>query len=424
MHPHYIDCYYAQTANPAPDRPALTGDIETDVCVIGGGLAGLNAALGLLERGRQAIVIEAERIAWGASGRNGGFVGPGYPADHDKVIKRIGPDQVRNLLALTNDAVDLIRRRITENQIACSPIASGMLRAWWTDNADEPRRVQADLIEKLGFDIEFWPREKLRDMLVTKRYFDALYFPRNFHFHPLNYALGIADMIERKGGKVYEGTRALRLESNGAAKIIQTPGGRITAGTVVVACGGYIDGLHRKLSGALQAIATYVMVTEPLGDRLRTAIRGNHSVIDSRFDFDYYRPLLDTRILWGGGITIRRSDPPDLRQMMLKKLLTVYPQLEGVRVESAWSGLMGYPKHSMPQLGEVSPGVWYAMGFGGHGMGTTTMSGELVASAIAQGDDRYKVFAPFGLAWTGGKLGLAVVEMIYRYYRFRDWLKT
>ena len=109
---------------------------------------------------------------------------------------------------------------------------------------------------------------------------------------------------------------------------------------------------------------------------------------------------------------------------MLKKLLTVYPQLEGVRVETAWTGLMGYSKHKMPQLGEVSPGVWYAMGFGGHGMGTTTVTGELVAAAIAEGDDRYKLFAPFGLDWTGGAVGLLVVEMIYRYYRFRDWLKS
>ena len=424
MHSRYIDCYYAQTANPAPERATLSGDIETDVCIIGGGLAGLNTALGLLERGRQAVVVEAERIAWGASGRNGGFVGRGFPANHETVIKRIGLDQVRKLQSLTVEAVDLIRRRITENQIACSPIASGMLRAWWTDNADETRRVRDDLNERLGFAIEFWPRERLRELLVTKRYFDGLYFPGNFHFHPLNYALGIADLIERKGGKVFEETCALRLELDGPVKTIHTPAGRIKAGTVVVACGGYIDGLHRKLASALQAVATYVMVTEPLGDRLRTAIRGNHSVIDSRFDFDYYRPLLDTRIMWGGGITIRRSDPPNLRQVMLKKLLTVYPQLEGVRVEGAWSGLMGYPRHSMPQLGEVSPGVWYAMGFGGHGMGTTTMSGELVAAAIAEGDDRYKMFAPFGLDWTGGLLGLGMVELIYHYYRFRDWLRS
>ena len=424
MNSRYIDCYYAQTANPAPERPKLSGDIEADVCVIGGGLAGLNAALGLLERGRSAIVVEAERIAWGASGRNGGFVGRGFAAGPDSVIKQVGVEQARKLQALTVEAVDLIRRRITENQIACSPVASGMIRAWWTDNAGETRRAGDDLNRKLGIEVEFWPRERLRETLVSKRYFDALYYPQNFHFHPLNYALGIAGMIERKGGRIFESSRVTRLDLGGPVKTVHTAGGRIKAGAVVVACGGYIEGLHRKLAGALQSVATYVMVTEPLGDRLRTAIRGNQSVIDSRFDFDYYRPLLDTRIMWGGGITIRRSDPPDLRQMMLRKLLTVYPQLEGVRVESAWTGLMGYPKHAMPQIGEVSPGVWYTMGFGGHGMGTTTLTGELVAAAIAGNDDRYKLFAPFGLAWTGGAAGLLMVEMIYRYYRFRDWLKT
>jgi gamma-glutamylputrescine oxidase len=424
MHSRYIDYYYAQTANPAPERAALQGDIETEVCVIGGGLAGLNAALGLLERGRSAVVVEAERIAWGASGRNGGFVGRGYAGGPEALIKRVGAAQARKLLDLTVEAVDLIRRRITENQIACSPVASGMLRAWWTDNADEARRASEHVQETLGIGVEFWPREKLRETLVSKRYFDALYYPNNFHFHPLNYALGIAGMIENKGGRIFESSRVTRLELDGPVKFVHSAGGRIKAGKVIVACGGYIDGLHRKLSGALRPVATYVMVTEPLGDRLRTAIRGNHSVIDSRYDFDYYRPLLDTRIMWGGGITIRRSDPPNLRQMMLKKLLTVYPQLEGVRVESAWTGLMGYPRHKMPQIGEVSPGVWYTMGFGGHGMGTTTVTGELVAAAIAEGDDRYKMFAPFGLDWTGGVLGLGVVELIYRYYRFRDWLRS
>jgi glycine/D-amino acid oxidase-like deaminating enzyme len=165
------------------------------------------------------------------------------------------------------------------------------------------------------------------------------------------------------------------------------------------------------------------MATEPLGERLKEAIRGPYSVIDSRFDCDYYRPLADTRILWGGGITIRRSDPAQLSAVMLRKLLTVYPQLAGVRVECAWSGLMGYPRHRMVQIGEVSPGVWYGMGFGGHGMGTTTMAGELVAAAIAEGDERYKLFAPFGLDWTGGPVGLVAVEAVYRWYRFRDWLK-
>jgi gamma-glutamylputrescine oxidase len=419
----HIDSYYARTANPAPARPALTGEIETDVCVVGGGLAGLSTALSLAERGTSVAVVEARRIAWGASGRNGGFVGPGYPADVDRVVRRVGLPHARKLYALTLDAVALVRRRIERYRIACDPTYSGMLRAWWTDDADAPKRERDYLRETLGIELEFWPRERLRETLVTQRYHDALLYPRTFHFHPLNYALGVAEAIEAKGGRVFEDSPVTQLQAEAAQKAVATAHGRIKARRIVMACGGYIDGLHRKLSGAIRPIATWVMVTEPLGDRLKEAMRGPHCVIDSRFDFDYYRPLPDTRILWGGGITIRRSDPARLRAVMLRKLLTVYPQLQGVRVETAWSGLMGYPRHSMVQVGEVSPGLWYAMGFGGHGMGTTTMAGELVAAAIAEGDDRYKLFAPFGLAWTGGPFGLAAVEATYRWYRFRDWLR-
>jgi len=423
MTTNHIDSYYARTANPAPARPPLDREIETDVCVVGGGLAGLSTALSLVERGKSVVVLEARRVAWGASGRNGGFVGAGYAADVDRVIKRTGLEQARRLYGFTREAVALIQERIRRYAIACEPVQAGMLRAWWTDDADEPRRVRDHLNETLGVELEFWPRERVREVLVTRRYHDALLYPKSFHFHPLNYALGVAAAVEANGGRVYESSEVTGLEGNGAEKRVRTARGAVRARSIVMACGGYIDGLHPKISAAIRPIATWVMVTEPLGERLTEAMRGPYSVIDSRFDFDYYRPLPDSRILWGGGITIRKSDPAALGAIMLRKLLTVYPQLRGVRVETAWSGLMGYPRHSMVQIGEVSPGVWYAMGFGGHGMGTTTMAGELVASAIAEGDTRYKLFAPFGLDWTGGPAGLLAAEAIYRWYRFRDWLK-
>lgn len=419
----HIDSYYTRTATPAPARPSLDGEIETDVCVVGGGLAGLSTALSLAERGTSVAVVEARRVAWGASGRNGGFVGPGFAADLDRVAKRVGLDRARQLYGLTLDAVALVRQRIERYGIDCEPVHSGMLRAWWTDDAGEPRRLRDRLHESLGIELEFWPRERLRETLATRRYHDALHYPRTFHFHPLNYALGVAAAIEANGGRIFEASPVIELKLDTPEKSLRTARGRVKARSIVMACGGYLDGLHPRLAGAIRPIATWVMVTEPLGDRLKEAMRGPHCVIDSRFDFDYYRPLPDTRILWGGGITIRRSDPARLREIMLQKLLTVYPQLRGVRVETAWSGLMGYPRHSMVQVGEVSPGLWYAMGFGGHGMGTTTMAGELVASAIADGDDRYKLFAPFGLEWTGGPFGLVAVEATYRWYRLRDWFR-
>jgi len=423
MTSEHIDSYYIRTANPASVRPTLDGEIETDVCVAGGGLAGLSTALSLTERGRSVAVLEARRVGWGASGRNGGFVRAGFAAGIDSVIKRTGLEQARRLYALTREAVERIQERIRRYGIACEPIHSGMLRAWWTDDAEEPRRIRDHLHETLGIELEFWPRERVRETLLTQRYHDALLYPQAFHFHPLNYALGVAGAVQAQGGRIFESSAVIELRVDGAEKLIRTAQGLVKARSVVIACGGYLDGLHAKLSGTVRPIATWVMVTKPLGERLKQAMRGPHSVIDSRFDFDYYRPLPDTRILWGGGITIRKSDPAKLGAIMLRKLLTVYPQLRGVRVETAWSGLMGYPRHSMVQIGEVSPGVWYAMGFGGHGMGTTTMAGELVASAIAEGDERYKLFTPFGLDWTGGPGGLVAAEAIYRWYRFRDWLK-
>jgi len=423
MTSEHIDSYYTRTANPAPLRARLEGEVETDICIVGGGLAGLSTALSLVERGKSVAVLEARRVGWGASGRNGGFVGAGFAAGIDSVIKRAGLKQARRLYAFTREAVERIQERIRRYAIACEPIHSGMLRAWWTDDAEEPRRIRDHLHDTLGIELEFWPRERVRETLVTRRYHDALFYPQAFHFHPLNYALGVAGAVQAQGGRIFESSEVTEFRVDGAEKLIRTAQGLVKARSVVIACGGYLDGLHAKLSGAVRPIATWVVVTEPLGERLKEAMRGPYSVIDSRFDFDYYRPLPDTRILWGGGITVRKSDPAKLSAIMLRKLLTVYPQLQGVRAESAWSGLMGYPRHSMVQIGKVSPGAWYAMGFGGHGMGTTTMAGELVASAIAEGDARYKLFAPFGLDWTGGPVGLVAAEAIYRWHRFRDWLK-
>ncbi len=419
----YIDSHYARTASAGPPRAALEGDCEAEVCVVGGGLAGLSAALGLAERGRSVVLIEARRVGWGASGRNGGFVSPGYSLPGSRLVARLGLDHARALYDLSREAVTLMRRRIDDYGIDCGPIVEGILEASWFDDPDGLKRERDEMAETFGIVQEFWPREKLRAALVSERYYDGLLNPTGFQFHPLNYCLGVARAAEAKGARIFEGSPVRALELSGAVKTVTTDGGRVRAKAVVVACGGYLGRLQRRLAGAIVPVATYVIATEPLGERLKTAIRVPYAVHDSRFALDYYRALDDTRILWGGRISIRR-DPPDLAGLMLRDLLKVYPQLRGVRVETAWGGLMSYAVHKMPQIGALGPGVWYAMGFGGHGMNTTTLAGELIAAAIAEGDDRYRLFAPFGLTPTGGPIGALAAQASYWYYGARDALRA
>jgi gamma-glutamylputrescine oxidase len=418
----HIDSYYARTLAPGPDYPALAGRVEADVCIVGGGLAGLSAALSLAERGRKVALVEARKVGWGASGRNGGFVSPGFAVGPRGLVARAGLEPARQLYGLTREAVRLVRDRIDRYGIAAEPVDSGMLMTWWRDRPGAAQKFRDWMQQTYGVEYEYWPRERVREACVTTRYHDGLFRNEGFHFHPLNYARGVAAAVTDRGGQVFEGSPAISVAYDGAVKRVRTAGGEIAAKTLVVACGGYIGNLVPKLARAIKPIATYVIVTEPLGNRLGMALRGNYAIHDSRFDFDYYRPLPDTRILWGRGISVFSENLP-IAAKLRRAMLAVYPQLADVKVETAWGGTMSYPTHKMPQIGELAPGAWYAQGYGGHGMGTTTLTGELIASAIAEGDRRYQLLAPFGLDWTGGAVGTGYAQAVYWYYQFLDWIR-
>jgi glycine/D-amino acid oxidase-like deaminating enzyme len=197
----------------------------------------------------------------------------------------------------------------------------------------------------------------------------------------------------------------------------------VRAREVVMCCGGYLERLHPGLQRAILPIATYVMATEPLGDRLQAAIRSKAAVYDTRFAFDYYRPLADTRLLWGGRISVRERSASDVARLLCRDLLRVYPQLSGVRAEHAWSGLMSYGRHQMPQVGRLPDGLWYAMGFGGHGVAPTTLAGALLAAAIEGEAEGMEDFARWGLPGAGGQAGLLAAQLTYWYYGLRDWLR-
>jgi len=198
----------------------------------------------------------------------------------------------------------------------------------------------------------------------------------------------------------------------------------VRAKDVVFAGGGYARGVSPRIERAVLPIATYVIATEPLGTRLPDAIDAPYAIYDTRFAFDYYRPLKDTRILWGGRISVLDRGPDAIARLLRRDLLRVYPQLDGVKVEYAWGGLMSYARHKMPQIGRDADGVWHAIAFGGHGMAPTTVAGEALAAALAGERPVPEGFAAFGLTRTFGLAGLAAAQLTYTAYQARDALAS
>ncbi|MFZ6876184.1 NAD(P)/FAD-dependent oxidoreductase [Undibacterium sp. Di27W] len=415
--------FYQATAA-SEHYPSLQEQVDCEVCIIGGGYAGLATAMGLLERGvKNIVLLEAEQIGHGASGRNGGFVFGGFSLDNAELIKQIGREPARHLYQLTLDAVALIRRRIQQYEMDCDINESGVVLANWFDDAKKLQQQREFMLREFEVDWTPWSREQTRAALHSERYFDALHEKNAFHFHPLKYAQALARVLNSQAVRVFEQSRVSAIETIAAEKLVRTGHGTVKAKHVVVCCGGYIESLYPQLARSVLPIATYVMATEKLGDKLTTAMQTSAAVYDTRFAFDYYRPLADSRLLWGGRISIQEKPPATVAQLLYKDMLKVYPQLAGTKVEYAWSGLMSYAQHKMPQIGCLPNGVWYAMGFGGHGVAPTTLAGELVAQAIANQQALPHGLDQYGLPPSFGKLGLMAAQCAYWYYELRDWLR-
>lgn len=424
----YPRSYYADSIGEQERKRflPLEQDLTVETCIIGGGYAGLSTALGLVERGHKDVVlIDAQDIGFGCSGRNGGFVFGGFSLGERDLLRSVGPEKGAALYQVTLDGIELIRERIKKYKIDCDAVWDGVLLCNWFDD-DKLLQDHRDFMAKsFGVELDHIPTNKLRETVKSNRYFGALREKNAFHFHPLKYALGLAEAAKSQGARIHANTPALRVMTDDPVKVVHTPRGRIRAERVVIACGGYVDGLYRPLTRASLPVATYVMVTEPLGARRDEAFACSQAIYDTRFAFDYYRPLPDGRILWGGRISTNLNQPKNLDKLLQQDLLRVYPQLKGVKVDCAWQGYMSYARHKMPQIGMRSPGVWYAQAFGGHGVSPTNAAGDMLAAAIAEGDSRYKMLSEkFGLSSTLGLLGKVGAEATYKWYQLKDSLRS
>ncbi len=414
--------WYADTATPLAPFPALEGEITADVAVVGGGYTGLSAALHLAEAGFDVALLEANRVGWGASGRNGGQVGPGQRQDQDWLEKAAGVAAARAFWELAEEAGKLVRGLIARHAIACD-LRPGIVYA-----AHKPGYVAAyhAYADKLARDygaagIVALDAAGTAAMLGTPAYHGGLFYPDAAHLHPLDYARGLARAAAAAGVRIFETSRVTRRDGAGVA----TAGGAVAARHVVLAANGYHGDLEPALSARVMPINNFIVTTAPLGAARATGlIPDGVAAADSRFVVNYWRLTADHRLLFGGGESYGYRFPADIAAVVRPRLLAVYPGLADLAITHAWGGTLAITTNRMPAFQRLDAATYSAAGYSGHGVAIATLAGKLIAEALAGDATRFDVFAglpqrpfPGGAAMRWPLLVLAMT-----WYSLRDRL--
>ena len=392
--PAHPDSYYAATAAAVPEHPPLVGDLPCDVCVVGGGYTGLSAALHLVERSYSVVLLEAARLGWGASGRNGGQINSGLRIGAAETVSRFGRDDARRFWNLAEEAKALVRERIARHGIACDYKPGTLAAAVKPAHLDEMAEEAACLRDVFGYAAaRLLSRSEVATMVATDRYHGGLFDDGGAHLHPLNYALGLARAAGAAGARLFEGTPATAI-GTGAETRVRTPRGTVRARFVVLCCNGYLDRLEPRLAAKILPIANYILATEPLGEaRAAALIPGDIAVHDSKFVVDYYRLSADRRLLFGGGETYSDREPADLKAFVRRHMLRVFPQLADVGIDYAWGGRLAITLSRLPHVGRLEPNLFFAHGYSGQGVALAGLAGKLIAEAIAGTAERFDLFA-------------------------------
>jgi len=416
--------YAASCTAPAP-APPLQGGAEADVAVIGGGLAGISGALHLAERGRRVVLLEEHRLGWGASGRNGGQALVGVACGQDKLERLVGDADARLVWQASVEALDMMRGRIARHAIDCDWVDGHMMVADKPRHLDELAAIQAEF-GRYGYrGTQMLDAAGTRALLATERYIGALLDPGSAHLHPLKYTLGLAAAARAAGVQVHEGTRAMSFTRRAGQLVVRTPGGELRCSQLLLAGNTGLGQLAPALARKIIAIDTYIVATEPLGEQRATElVRNNAAVADLNWIIDYYRRSADHRLLFGGRVSYSGMKRFEAVPATRARMLRVYPQLEGVRIDHHWGGALDITVNRAPHFGRLEPDVYFLQGFSGHGLALTGMAGRLAAEAMAGVSERFDAFAriPHRDFPGGAVLRRPALVLAMLWYRMRDLL--
>jgi glycine/D-amino acid oxidase-like deaminating enzyme len=420
----HVRSYYAATCNAPTDYPVLEGEQRADVAVVGGGFTGVSAALELAERGYDVALIEANRIGWGASGRNGGQLIDGF-VDVAKIEKRLGSDAAHVARQLGLECRELVLQRIERYGIDCD------LKLGFVDLALNERDVEyfRDEIERkknLGYPHEMTlvPQAQIRSVVGTDRYIAGLVNPGNGHLHPLNLCVGQAHAAAGLGARIFERSPVAQVR-HGKRPRVETARGSVSADKVVLAGNAYLGRAEPRLFGAVIPAGSYIIATEPLGETLASELLPRDmAACDQRVGLDYFRLSADRRLLFGGLCNYSGRDPRDITASLRPGMLRVFPQLEDVRIEYEWGGYIAISINRIPQLGRIEENTYYAQGYSGHGLAPSHLAGKLIADAIGGDLEKFDVFQrirhvklPGGKWFANPALALGML-----YYRLKEIL--
>ncbi len=425
--------YYAASANEQPDYPILATDIEADVCIVGGGFAGLSSAIELADRGYKVVVLEANHIGFGASGRNGGQLIAGLACEQDVIERALGFEAAKQVWQMSLEALDLVRERVKRFNINCD-LTDGFLGVSVNEAKGKKLRTWFDgMHQRYHYNAEWIEPAHINQWIDSPRYFNGYYDKRGGHIHPLNYCLGLAKAAASLGVKIYQHSVVTAMQQgqdvNNSPILLTTSKGKVTTPFVVLAGNIYLPEIAPQLAPNLakriMPVGTYIIGTEPIEPKLAAQlIPKNTAVCDTNFVLDYFRFSADRRMIYGGRVSYSAMTPPHLTQTMQARMAETFPKLKNTKVEYTWGGFVDISMNRAPDFGRISPNIFYLQGFSGHGVALTGLAGKLVAEAICGQAERLDVFAKIKHHdFPGGKLlRTPALVLGMAWYQLRDKL--